>query len=89
MRVRTVDGREAVELCTVAPGDPELPLSDVELRCKWLDAMTLAVPREVTESVLDGLGDPERALSDVLSPAWKAVPVTVSATTPAASTRIR
>ncbi|MEV5706005.1 MmgE/PrpD family protein [Actinoallomurus sp. NPDC052274] len=89
VRVRTVDGREAEELCTVAPGDPDLPLSDVELRRKWLDVMTLAVPPDATESVLDGLGDPERVLSDVLSPAWKAVPVTEPATTPAASTRSR
>ncbi|MFF1490371.1 MmgE/PrpD family protein [Streptomyces sp. NPDC058319] len=74
VRVRTVDGREAERLCTEAPGDPGLPLSDDELRRKWLDVMTLAVPREVTEGVLDGLGDPERVLSDVLSPAWKAVP---------------
>jgi 2-methylcitrate dehydratase PrpD len=72
VRVRTLDGREATGLFTVAPGDPELPLTEAELRGKWLDTMTLAVPTDVAEAALDGLGHPERLLSDVLAPVWKA-----------------
>ncbi len=73
VRIRTFDGREASELFTAAPGDLEFPLTAAQLRSKWLETMSLAMSAEVAGPVLDGLGDPERELAEVLAPAWKAV----------------
>ncbi|WP_276319242.1 hypothetical protein [Streptomyces luteoverticillatus] len=38
--------------------------------------MTLAVPENIAETVLDGLADPARDLHELLAPAWKAVAAT-------------
>ncbi|MFJ9852276.1 MmgE/PrpD family protein [Streptomyces sp. NPDC101150] len=73
VRVRTADGREAMDLFTAAPGDPDVPIGPEGLRAKWLDVMTLAMPEEAAREVLDGLAEPDRILADVLAPAWKAV----------------
>ena len=52
-----------------APGD-STPVSPAELDAKWIDALTMVAPAQQARTLIDGLGNVDRSLADVLAPWW-------------------
>jgi 2-methylcitrate dehydratase PrpD len=71
LRVTTTDGRVLESTCLDAPGDAALALSQDDLERKWRATLGLVMPEATAENLLQGLGEPERRLADVLGPVFE------------------
>jgi hypothetical protein len=72
LRVTTTDGRVLEGTFLDAPGDAPCPLSEDDLDRKWRATLGMVMPEATAENLLQGLGEPERRLADVLGPVFEA-----------------
>lgn len=73
VRVMTNDGQVYEATFLDAPGDPALPLSEQDLQAKWRSTLAVVLPEERIANLLNGIGDTDRLLANLMSPVFESV----------------